>query len=68
MKFQRDKNHHTKIAIIGTLVLIAWLLAGCSQLEQKQADLQLICEPVEANGCIGFAKDKSIMLITEEEI
>jgi hypothetical protein len=49
-------------------ICIVTIITGCSQLEQKQADLQLICKPVEANGCIGFAKDKSIMLITEENI
>ena len=54
------------------VILTVLLMSGCSQLKNvssdKQADLQLICEPVEANGCIGFAKDKSIMLITEEKI
>ena len=50
------------------VILALAMTSGCSELAQKQADLQLICEPVEANGCIGFAKDKSIMLITEEEI
>ena len=57
------------------VILALIMMSGCSwnsfavsQLANKQADLQLICEPVEANGCIGFAKDKSIMLITEEEI
>ena len=64
----RSKYHGVKITILGAIVITLWLLAGCSQLAQKQADLQLICEPVEANGCIGFAKDKSIMLITEEDI
>ena len=53
---------------ISAVFLAIVILSGCSQLAQKQADLQLICEPVEANGCIGFAKDKSIMLITEEDI
>ena len=54
--------------VIGVTALALAMMSGCSELAQKQADLQLICEPVEANGCIGFAKDKSIMLITEEEI
>jgi len=50
------------------VILTVVLMSGCSQLADKQADLQLICEPVEANGCIGFAKDKSIMLIKEEQL
>jgi hypothetical protein len=50
------------------VILALIMMSGCSQLANKQADLQLICEPVEANGCIGFAKDKSIMLIKEEQI
>lgn len=53
------------------VILTVLLMSGCNQLStisSEQADLRLICEPVEANGCIGFAKDKSIMLITEEEI
>ena len=50
------------------VILALIMMSGCSQLADKQADLQLICEPVEANGCIGFAKDKSIMLIKEEQI
>jgi len=63
------KDDVAKIIIgICAVFLTIVILSGCSQLAQKQADLQLVCEPVEANGCIGFAKDKSIMLITEEEI
>jgi len=54
--------------VIGVTALALVMTSGCSQLANKQADLQLICEPIKANGCIGFAKDKSIMLITEEEI
>jgi len=66
----RSKYHMVKIAMVGALVLIAWLLAGCSQLEeiQKEQQQQLTCHPIEANGCIGFLEDKSIMLIKEENI
>ena len=56
------------VVIVG---LLGVLLVGCTNnnpFEHKQADLHLICDPIEANGCIGFAKDKSIMLITEEKI
>jgi len=56
----------TALALVW-LVTIVILLSGCSQLQQKQEDLQLICSPIEANGCIGFAKDKSIMLLKEEQ-
>ena len=50
------------------MIMTLIMMSGCNKLNEKQADLQLICDPIEANGCIGFAKDKSIMLITEEEI
>ena len=55
------------VVIVG---LLGVLLVGCTnnRFTNKQADLHLICDPIEANGCIGFAKDKSIMLITEEKI
>ena len=53
------------IALI--LFVISIMLASCSILQQKQEDLHLICSPVKANGCIGFAKDKSIMLLKEEQ-
>jgi len=50
------------------MILALIMMSGCNKLNERKADLQLICDPIEANGCIGFAKDKSIMLITEEEI
>ena len=43
-------------------------LTGCTQLEEIQREQQqeLTCQPVEANGCIGFLTDKPIML--EDEV
>jgi len=43
-------------------------LTGCTQLEEIQREQQqeLTCHPIEANGCIGFLTDKTIML--EDEI
>ena len=43
-------------------------LTGCTQLEEIQREQQqeLTCQPVDANGCIGFLTDKSIML--EDEV
>ena len=57
-----------KVIIGASAVFLAIIiLSGCSMLQQKQEDLHLICSPIEANGCIGFAKDKSIMLLKEEQ-
>jgi|TARA_R110000823_G_scaffold75249_5_gene172115 hypothetical protein len=43
-------------------------LTGCTQLEEIQREQQqeLTCQPVDANGCIGFLTDKPIML--EDEV
>tara|TARA_R110000751_G_scaffold48608_1_gene108101 strand:+ start:1928 stop:2101 length:174 start_codon:yes stop_codon:yes gene_type:complete len=43
-------------------------LTGCTQLEeiQKEQQQELTCQPVDANGCIGFLTDKPIML--EDEV
>ena len=49
------------------MILALIMLSGCNKLNERKADLQLICDPIEANGCIGFAKDKSIMLLKEEQ-
>ena len=43
-------------------------LTGCTQLVEIQREQQqeLTCQPVDANGCIGFLTDKPIML--EDEV
>ena len=57
------------IAIIIVLQIIVTLLTGCSQLESKfdqvkknnefeSHDTTLICRPVDAIGCIGWAGNK----------
>jgi len=57
------------IAIIIVLQVIVTLLTGCSQLESKfdqvknnnefePHDTTLICRPVDAIGCIGWAGNK----------
>ena len=49
------------------LAVVLMMLSGCSQLEDMQREQQqLTCEPVEANGCIGWLGSKPIML--EEEL
>jgi hypothetical protein len=43
-------------------------ITGCSESWeelQKDREYKLSCHPIEANGCIGFASDKSIMLEDE---
>ena len=40
-------------------------LTGCNENWeelQKDREYQLTCQPVDANGCIGFLTDKPIML------
>jgi hypothetical protein len=46
------------------LAVVLMMLSGCSQLENMQQQ-QLTCEPVEANGCIGWLGSKPIMLEQE---
>ena len=52
--------------VVPLFVLVT--LAGCTQLEEIQREQQqeLTCQPVDANGCIGFLTDKPIML--EDEV
>jgi hypothetical protein len=51
-----------------TILLVSFiLLTGCSLLEEKQgvmyeSEAPLVCEPADAVGCIGWAKDKPIMV------
>jgi len=49
------------------LAVVVMMLSGCSQLKemQKEQQQQLTCEPIEANGCIGWLGDKPIMLEQE---
>jgi len=67
MKFtiMRSKNHNIKIGIVWIIVIVMWLMAGCSKFERNIPD-QLMCSPVTAEGCIGFLPDKSIII--EEDI
>ena len=67
MKFtiMRSKNHNIKIGIVWIIVIVMWLMAGCSKFERNIPD-QLMCSPVGAEGCIGFLPDKSIII--EEDI
>jgi len=60
MKY-KNKHFKSKIAIIGLFVMIAWLIAGCSNFSQQQ----LSCNPIKAEGCIGFLTDKPIYLNEE---
>lgn len=57
----------TKYTIIFIVALVA--LTGCSELEQqmieKQTRGQIQCLPADAQGCIGWVGDKSIII--EEE-
>ena len=67
MKFtiMRSKNHNIKIGIVWIIVIVMWLMAGCSKFERNIPD-QLMCSPIGAEGCIGFLQDKSIII--EEDI
>ena len=51
-----------------TILLVSFiLLTGCSLLEEQEdvfyeSNSTLICTPADAVGCIGWAKDKPIMV------
>ena len=66
MKFtiMRSKNHNIKIGIVWLIVIVMWLMAGCSKFERNIPD-QLMCSPIGAEGCIGFLTDKPIYLNEE---
>ena len=50
------------------LLVMSVFLIGCSVLEERWVDTlhesesTLICRPADAVGCIGWAKDKSIVI------
>jgi len=61
-------NNLMQIVFISIPILIVvMMLSGCSQLEdmQREQQQQLTCEPIEANGCIGWLGSKPIMLEQE---
>ena len=53
----RPKNFKIKIGLVCLLVIVAWLMAGCSKFEE-----QLRCSPVDSQECVGWLGDKPIII------